>query len=303
MIIAEKFQKGIKTHTYRRTDSNYKVNIFLGYNENGQMSMVVTEPGKVVKTKSSKVIDVNLKRREDGKLALTFDLLDDTYETMFVVFCKDVIVACEVAGKEVAIATALKRWKYWKDMFGKQKSVLLDKSEIKGLIGELIQLKQFINEHDSETAIKSWMGPLLGHKDFELFNTWYEVKSVNEAAIQVTISSLEQLESNVDGHLVVIRLEDTNTLPVDAINLNKIVLEITDLINDPDIMNMFCTKLDSVGYISDPAYDEVNFLYKGTHRYLVNDKFPRLRRETVGDAIGNVKYTILFEGITRFLED
>ncbi len=95
MNIEEKFKKGNISNTYQRIDSDYKVNIFLGYNDDGKMSMVITEPGKETAIKSSKLIDVSLKRREDQKMALTFDLLDDAYKSMFMVFCKDIIVICE----------------------------------------------------------------------------------------------------------------------------------------------------------------------------------------------------------------
>ncbi len=42
MDIKDKFDKGKESKTYQRIDSGYKVNIFLGYNEDGQMSMVLT---------------------------------------------------------------------------------------------------------------------------------------------------------------------------------------------------------------------------------------------------------------------
>ena len=91
------------------------------------------------------------------------------------------VLVCEKAGKEMAISNAVVRWKYWLELFGKKKGTLLDKSEIKGLIGELLLLKdKFIPEYGVTDAIASWMGPMLGHKDFEIADTWYEVKAVNE---------------------------------------------------------------------------------------------------------------------------
>lgn len=304
MQLVEKFQKGIETHTYQRIDSEYKVNVFLGYNPDGQMSMVITENGRNEKVKSTKLIDVNLNRREDGKMALSFDLLDKAYESMFVVFCKDMILICEKAGRDMAISNALIRWKYWKEMFGKRQSTLLDKSEVKGLIGELIELKEhFIPAYGVADAISSWMGPLLGHKDFEVSDTWYEVKCVNEDAVQVAISSIEQLESDVDGHLVVVRLEDTSLTNAGSITLNRLVFEVMEMIKDPEVLEQFRIKLDNIGYEANQAYDEMAFIHKGTQRYTVNEKFPRLRRQEINEAIGNARYTILFNGIVEFKED
>lgn len=303
MELSKKFEKGIDSHTYQRIDPDYKVNIFLGYNDDGQMSMIITENGKEEKVHSSKLIDVHLKRREDRKIALSFDLLDFAYAPMFTVFCKDMIVVCERAGREMAISSALVRWKYWKEMFGKKRSQLLDKQEIKGLMGELYELKnRMMPDYGCKDAVKSWRGPLLGHKDFEINRTWYEVKTINDGAAQVTVSSLEQLESEVDGHLILVRVDETSENNERASNLNKMVLQITDMIEDPEILEEFRTKLDNVGYTANQEYDSINFIFKGSEMYVVNDYFPRLRRSEVSDAIGNVKYTILLAGITEFKE-
>ena len=45
MDIQKKFEAGRQNHTYQRIDANYVVNIFLGYNEKGNMSMIITENG------------------------------------------------------------------------------------------------------------------------------------------------------------------------------------------------------------------------------------------------------------------
>lgn len=304
MNILDKFNQGATTHTYQRIDSQYRVNIFLGYNDNGDMSMVLTEPGKYEKVKSSKLIDVNLRRRNDGKMALSFDLLDKSYSSIFMVLCRDLIVVCEKAGSEMAISNAIARWKYWKELLGRKCSRLMDKNEVKGLIGELIQLRDFfIPKLGTKVAVESWMGPLLGHKDFEVFDEWYEIKAVAENATQVGISSLEQLESDDPGHLVIVRLEESSAVSTKSFNLNQIVLQVMDMIKDPEDMESFQIKLNNAGYFADPEYENFNFIYKGTKRYAVNEGFPRLTRKEITPSIGDVKYTILVDGIISFLEE
>lgn len=303
MDLLKKFERGIETHTYQRIDSDYKVNIFLGYNDDGKMSMILTEDGREERVKSSKLIDVQMKRREDRKIALSFDLLDQAYASMFTVFCKDMIVVCEKAGKDLAISSAIIRWKYWKELFGKKRSQLLDKQEIKGLMGELYELQmRMIPEYGYQKAIKSWMGPLLGHKDFEINDTWFEVKTINDGAVQLVVSSLEQLESEEDGHLIVVRVDETSENNSKSLNLNKLVLQIIDLIEDPEALEEFRIKLDNIGYTAESEYESYNFIVKGVDVYTVDKMFPRLRRKDMNNAIGNAKYTILFAGIADFKE-
>ena len=301
--LEDKFSNGLNTHTYQRISPDYNTDVFVGYNDDGKMSMIITENGSVEKVRPSKEIDVQLNRRKDGKLALSFDLLDNEYSSLFVVFCKDMVFTCEKYGKQKAISSAVRRWKYWKMLFGERNIDLLGKQQVKGLIGELIILKDyFIEKIGAEKAITSWMGPVLGHKDFEIADTWCEVKSISEAALQVSISSLEQLESELDGHLAIVRLEDTNELVKDNINLNKLVTEIMGMLGDPDILDEFNRKLNFIGYKYDPRYDKINFVLKNVEFYCVNDKFPRLRRNYISSAIGNANYTILLDGIHSFCE-
>lgn len=132
---------------------------------------------------------------------------------------------------------------------------------------------------------------------------WYEIKSVNENALQVKISSLEQLESEKEGHLVVVRLEDTSTVAENSVNINKLVVEIMSLITDVENLNVLQTKLDNIGYSFDEEYELWNFLYKGRQSYYVDDMFPRIRKKNVDNAIGNAQYTIMLDGIERFKED
>jgi hypothetical protein len=85
--------------------------------------------------------------------------------------------------------------------------------------------------------------------------------------------------------------------------LNQIVIDIAEKIEDPDNMEAFRIKLDNLGYICDEEYDNYNFLYKGTQRYRVGENFPRLRRNEINPSIGNVKYTIMLDGISEFREE
>lgn len=304
MDLRSKFEKGKANRTFQRIDSTYAVNIFVGFDDDGRMTVVITENSIYKQISSTKLIEVALKMRNDGKMALSFSLLDTAYESLFLIFCNDIIAVCEKAGSDQAIACAIIRWKYWKEMFGNRKKTVLDKQEIKGLIGELLILKECIlTRWGEERAVQAWMGPLFGHKDFEIDDTWYEVKSVNENALQVKISSFEQLESEGKGHLIVVRLEDTSTVAENSININKLVAEIISVITDVESLRILQTKLDNIGYSFDEEYNSWNFLYKGRQSYYVDDTFPQIRKKDVDNAIGNAQYTIMLDGIEKFRED
>ena len=304
MNIQERYDVNEGKNKYRRIDPSYKVDIYLGYNNDGKMSMVITEKGRIVKTNSSKLIEVALLKKEDERLSLVFNLLDNACKTMFLAFSKDIITACEAAGPEKAIATALKQWKYWKKMFETKPGELLDKNKIKGLVGELIQMRDyFIPNYGEENAVEAWMGPESGHKDFEINDTWYEIKSVNENAVQIRISSLEQLDSETDGHLLVCRLEETSSVNKRAVSLNSVVMNVMDMIDDPDVLDKLRTKLKNVGYCFNEDYNNVKFMYGGTTKFAVTKQFPCLRRSEVLPVIGEAEYTLTLSGISEYQEN
>ncbi len=303
MNLLEKFDKGFLNKTYQRLDLNYKTDIYVGYNEHGEMSLVIIEKSKFVHVKPSKFINVNLSRREDNKYALSFDLLNEFYKPFYLILCRDIIKSCENVEKIGAIYTAITRWKYWKEMFDKPNLNILDSIQIKGLIAELIELRDNIMVNWGESiAIESWMGPLLSHKDFEINDTWYEIKCINENAIQISVSSIEQLDSDKDGYLVVIRLEGTNSVNHDAFNLNQTVISVLNKLNNNDNIELFLSKLEKIGYQYNIEYDNYNFSFKGRKIYKVTSDFPCLRRIDIKKGIGNAKYTILLDSLTHYLE-
>ena len=81
-------------------------------------------------------------------------------------------------------------------------------TEIVGLLGELLFMDDhMIPQYGVATALASWMGPEKTHKDFSTENMWYEIKTINSGKTTVRISSLEQLDGDIEGQLVVYDLE------------------------------------------------------------------------------------------------
>ncbi len=303
MNLLDKFQKGADTYTYQRLSTDYKVNIFLGYNNQGQMSLAITEPGSIETVQSTKEIAVRMGLRNDGKVSLTFDLVNSDSQTLFLTLCKDLITVCEKAGSSKAISAALGRWKHWLEMMRRQPQGILDQLKIRGLIAELIILKDYLIPKYGETdAVISWMGPLLGHKDFEIENTWYEVKSCAESALKVEISSIEQLESDVPGHLAVVKLEKSNMAAGNTVNLNSMVDAVRSALSREDTLSALNFKLRTAGYYYNQEYDSYNYSMKGQALFSVAGDFPRLRRSDISPYIGEAKYSILISGLADYLE-
>lgn len=87
-------------------------------------------------------------------------------------------------------------------------SKILSENEVIGLIGELLFLKDYCFPiYGISIGLNGWSGPEPTHKDFSYKNEWYEIKSINSFKNTVSISSIEQLDSLVEGKLVVYSFE------------------------------------------------------------------------------------------------
>ena len=157
-----------------------------------------------------------------------------------------------------------------------------------------------IPQYGIEKSIIAWQGPSKNHKDFEIEDTWYEIKTIGQAALTIKISSVEQLDSTVKGNLEVVVLNKTNEEFNNSISLNKIVEVLSKKINSFEAYRMFQNKLLEAGYSYDEEYE--NYVYKYIKRstYLVNDDFPRVRLNDLSDEIVKVSYEILLKDIERF---
>ena len=85
-----------------------------------------------------------------------------------------------------------------------------------------------IKKYGQDIALESYIGTDLAHKDFEAQNTWYEVKSIHNGVRSVKISSIEQLDSEIDGKLVVLTFDQGTPSYEGNITLNKLISEFRD---------------------------------------------------------------------------
>ena len=301
MELKEKFEKEIEAETFKRIDAIHPLDIYIGHNEKGNKTLIIVEFGQIEEVESTRMIDVSFTKRTDNKLSLAFSLLDDAMKDMFYSFCEDIVESSKNIEKEKAIQFIIRRWKDWINLFKNPYTTILTENEIRGLIGELIFLNEFMFEkYGIEKGLNSWIGSSKAHKDFEIEDTWYEVKTIRENALTVKIHSLEQSDSKNLGNLILIRLEPSNKSINEYIDLNGYVEKIKNkLINDKQKM-LFLEKVKEIGYFYTEEYDKYTYRLKKIERYLVNNEFPKITKRELRDEIVRVTYDIEINRIRSF---
>ena len=300
----ERFKKGKQDKSFRRINSKHPIDIFVGYNDQGQATLTIKEKSnKENNLESTKYIVATIYKNENKTTYLTFNLLDDSMYSIFLRFCEDVITNSKNISKQNSIDFVIRRWSSWKKIFKNQRLSILSEKEIMGLIGELIFLKNnSIPKFGENIGIESWQGSSKTSKDFELINTWYEIKTKSRTTSTITISSIDQLDSHIIGYLVVNTLEKSNSTSNRSISLNKLIKEIENGINLFENKLKFRDKILECGYFENEEYDKYNFKLLSTDFYKISNDFPKVKKNSLDKGIVDVSYKIVIDSIKEYLD-
>lgn len=298
--IEEKFSTIQENSTYLRVSETHPLELYLGLNELGQKTLRFNGDFVPVKIVGNSVLVIKQVKTSLGHSILFSYNAKDNY-ALFYKLCEDIInhtSHCEVSNGYVEIVN---RYNQWRKLFYGSKNILAE-PEVQGLIGELLFLKDYAMKiYGVPEGLNSWSGPEPTHKDFSHDSEWYEIKSINSKKQNVTISSLEQLDSNVPGKLVVYHFEKMSP-NFNGISLNQLVDLILKGMKYNNDIDLFQDKLINVGYCYNEVYD--NYVYNLVKKdvYTVNEFFPRINMEDLPRGVVKVKYDIELSAIEKFKE-
>lgn len=165
----------------------------------------------------------------------------------------------------------------WRDFFRIDKKKLLSAEEIRGLIGELLFLKDVVT-YDKD-SFNSWHGPEAERHDFRKNNISIEVKTTSSKNKVCKISSVEQLEVPQDAKLYCqyYQLEQDDQ----GYSIPRLIKDLQDLgIAKIDIER----KLNDLNYDfeHDNHYDDGSRRYRVllNEFYEVNEQFPKITKNS-----------------------
>lgn len=278
----------------------HPLDLRIGYSTKAYKSFVVMDTGIIKNIPSSfavKVMNVHLKNMS---WILEFQLIHPSFEEEFLRLCWDMI---EYSSKEENALNALvHRYMTWQKLLQYENKSMMSFQRQKGLLGELIYLSKMMDDRGVEEAIDSWTGPDGSDQDFVFPADWAEVKSVSLASETVHISSLQQLQQEMEGQLIVYFLEST-TVGENRICLVNVVNEIKEkLINNTRYSDRFDLKLYKYGYRKshENKYRDNQFRFVEKREYVVNDIFPKLIGKNVCAEIVSCKYELSLAAIEKY---
>ena len=300
MDIRSQFSAFSRPEYFSRIDDEHILDLHIGLDEKGRKSIELRSMFKPVKVTGTSAIDVTQYTKPEYN-TIRFSLKDDDMSGLFYKFCEDIIEQTkDLKNEKDGYKAITTRFFQWKKMFVLSKNTFLTEPEIMGMIGEILFLRgPLADEIGLSEALKSWSGQELMHKDFSCSDKWYEVKTISRGNTTVRISSLEQLDSDKNGELIVYSLEKMSPA-YNGISLNKLILETRQMFLSADDADTFLAKVAMQGYEYNNYYDEFVFEVSGLTRYKVTDQFPKLTHANVPKEITKANYDLALAEIMSF---
>ncbi len=286
---------------YIRVTENHPLELYLGKNDRGYLTLRYNGNFVPSKIAGSELLEV--KQVKTSKyFSILFSYNSRENVSLFINFCEDIINQTSNYFGEYGYKEIVNRYIQWKKMFSTGNKILSE-NEVLGLIGELLFLKDIISMgKEVGVALSGWSGPEPTHKDFSYENNWFEIKSINSFKNSVFISSIEQLDSDIEGDLVIYSFEKMSQ-SFDGISLNALVLNISNMLKYELEKDVFFDKLKKTGYFYNEVYDNYVYNLVNINKYRVANEFPRIKASNLPRGVGNVKYELLLSFIEKFKEE
>lgn len=281
-------------------DSSHPLRMFLNINDKGNKELLVPTPRDEKRFKSTAAIGItNYKNQESRYLAI--ELIQSSLETEYICLCYDLIESSRnYNSSKESLKALFESFKKWYFLLSDPRREILPDREIRGLLGELQYIIDELNSGANEDIIiGAWRIHKDASRDFVFDSTWSEIKTIEPTKEYITISSLEQLDHDADGKLIIYRLESVEETNPLGVSLNQKVTEIRDRIGF-QAETVFNQKLLSKGYSYHEQYDVLLYSFAGKSVYHVDETFPCILKDNLSPAIIRANYDIRISQIERW---
>jgi hypothetical protein len=296
----------------RRVDPEHPMDFFYGKDYQG--NYIFTFRGNIAGETLPKPtrlagIDITLVKCENGIWEIYMRLLDATQVDIFKALCSNLMSATrnlERSQDSAGVQIILSRIQRWQELLKARKEELLSKSQIIGLFGELLFLKEFLLKRLSPLdALMTWRGPYGDEQDFLVGSWMIEVKTqLSSSDRKLHISSVDQLDITSGQILICYQiLGIAKDKDIATQSLNSLVDEFIDLFvpDHSNAMDMLQVILIEYGYMRREEYDDARFMLNERVYYHVTDEFPALRASILPAGVEDVRYSIKVEFCKSFI--
>lgn len=275
---------------FRRVDDEHPLDLYAGIGANDERTLMLVTSKEPPTPPAYDAIRVLIRRRADGNWALLIELSNKDLATPFTRLCQDLIETTRQSPRDAAtvLIGRLGRWRRLLELAERP----LPEQALRGLLGELIVLKdEVVPRFGAIAGVNAWIGPCDAPQDFVVGGVAIEVKTIMPTATEITVSSLEQLQSDNPVIVAVVQLTVASQQQPGAFTPAALVEAVRDEIGETS-RELFDDRLAETGYLDRPEHH--NNWYQCTTKkyYRVVNEFPRLTLTTVPSGVKAAIYDI-----------
>lgn len=275
-------------------------NMFLNINEKGNRELLVPVKKPIKSFQSTEAIGItNYKAGDTYYFAI--ELLSESLIKEYACLCFELLQSSrDCSTQEEAVIVLFDTFRKWYSLMADVHLGILPLHEIRGLMGEIkYMIDELSSKRHEQELINAWTTHKDASRDFVFDETWDEIKTIQSTSDYVSISSVDQLDHDMDGFLTVYRLDQVRKESEKAYTLNSIIQELQGKLSmsAEAVLNR---KLLAKGYTYNDHYEEYLFVFSRKDRYLVNSSFPRISRSDLAPAIKSAKYELFLSEIEEW---
>jgi len=224
-------------------------------------------------------------------------LKNEEHTEIFENLCADLINNTKgITSEQKAVDALFLRMKKWQKLL-RSLNRYVDKNFLKGLMGELLFIKELFHYFDKKEILNFWKAPEEEKvHDFIITNKAIEIKTKTSKNI-INISSYEQLFTELPKLffcVYTISESDKNN----GFTIYDIIEKIKKLLSNEYLVLYFEKLLIDYGFVPLKEYREIYFKFIKEEFFEVTAGFPRI--ENKPDAILKLKYSINIDKIEKF---
>ena len=291
---------------YFIVDPDLPLSVYFGLDGLSRPTLLIEDIGKTFSVSDiPSTAQIHVRSFMDGnKACLSLSLLSPERRDVFNTLCYDLFESTRKETRDQSLLSLLSRFSDWLALLKGTRPGVMSLQEQQGLAAELMALVYFAEKKGFGVAIDAWVGPFKLDKDFEFCDYWAEIKSCKVSSTTVSISSIEQLDAAMDGHLIVYRIDQAPENKEDAYSLKDVVDTARNAATNVAERTLLENKLLLSKYVdTETEYQKKKFKTYSRDFYRVNAQFPCLRREGVNPAITACQYSISLPAIETFKEN
>lgn len=238
-----------------------------------------------------------------GERQFQLVLNDSSDWEMFYVLCHDLMQATDQADTPRALMDAMMaRLLRWQRLLSRGPRRILDDQAIRGLIGELLFLRNELLPRFRAHAIDFWQGPDRLPQDFVVGGYLFEVKThLTGDAPKISIASPSQLWSGgAPLFLVVTPLAHCGRQTQGAVTLPELVDELAKQLAGKPQLETFEARLADFGYVPYPEYLDATYSAGSTSCFEIREGFPKIVSGAIPDGLEDVRYAIRIDACEPF---